>query len=58
MADEQPTTGAPHEPIGEQSHEGETPAIDIERLTQKVYILMRDELRLEKARGAGQLRSR
>ena len=28
------------------------PAIDVARLAQKVYTLMRDELRLERARGA------
>jgi hypothetical protein len=58
MDDEQAPLGTPHDPSGEEPRAAEAPAVDVERLAQKVYTLMRDELRLEKARSAGRLRSR
>jgi len=45
-------------PTGEQAHVSEheahrPPEVDIQLLAEKVYQLMRQELRLEKLRGAG-----
>lgn len=50
---EQPTTGAPQQgPVGS----GQAPSIDVEKLTEKVYQLLRADVRLSQARG--QMRTR
>jgi|GEM_PF-4110532 len=50
---EKPATGAPQQgPAGS----GQVPAIDIEKLTEKVYQLLRADVRLSQARG--QMRTR
>ena len=43
---------------GGKAAAGEAPAIDIARLADKVFRLMQDELRLERARGAAAGRRR
>jgi hypothetical protein len=44
----EPTPSAAH---GNRAEEGSAAAIDVEKLADRVYNLMLDELRLEKARG-------
>jgi hypothetical protein len=59
MADDvQAVEGAPHDGLHEQAGDARAPEIDIARLAEKVYVLMREELRLERARGATRMRSR
>ena len=49
--------GAAHDGQGDRPHDGQPPVIDIARLAEKVYALMREELRLERARGSTRARS-
>jgi len=58
VSDEQTPAGAVHDPGEQQSPAADAPGVDIARLADKVYALMRAELRLEKARGAARMRAR
>jgi len=58
MSDEQTPAGAVHDPSEQQSAAADAPGVDVMRLAEKVYALMRAELRLEKARGAARMRTR
>lgn len=52
---EKPATGAPQQgPVGS----GQAPSIDIEKLTEKVYQLLRADVRLSQARGQTRPRRR
>ncbi len=52
---EKPATGAPRQgPAGSE----QVPAIDIEKLTEKVYQLLRADVRLSQARGQTRPRRR
>jgi hypothetical protein len=58
VSDEQTPAGAAHEPHEQHSQDADASGIDVARLADKVYALMRAELRLEKARGAARMRAR
>jgi hypothetical protein len=54
--DQTPSDAAPDRP-DQQPRDAQHADIDVARLAEKVYALMREELRLERARGATRARS-
>jgi len=56
MRDEQANIGKAIESAIEESLDKEAAPIDLQLLADKLYRLLREELRLEKARGANALR--
>lgn len=52
MRDEQQMIGEAIETAVQESFDEEAPPVDLQALADKLYRLLREELRLEKARGA------
>ena len=58
MRDEQQMIGEAIETAVQESLDEEAPPVDLQALADKLYRLLREELRLEKARGATATRRR